>query len=268
MDWKLLLHKEIEPPFKPELGGETDLKYFDPDCTESTPDIPNSPRVDTFDKVALIASVFVSHSHSSMQNFGDFSYVAPAEVFKAHMGTQCLRGASSYKLKVDRAHSAFLLKSVPKGRKPLTITVPGGDHDRSPLATPSPSSPSPVAPSPGSNVLRRPFSLPDQVCGTPLQHSAKLSQSFTIGHGLARVMLSDREEDIISPHEGLQRSSKPVSFEEVEDSPGVSPRKGERPLAKSMPSLAEEGKQSSKEEKKLRKSMKGMFSKIFNKKSR
>lgn len=54
MDWQKLLHKEIEPPFKPMLAGDMDLRYFNPDCTESDPDGPcSSPRVDTYDEVSF-----------------------------------------------------------------------------------------------------------------------------------------------------------------------------------------------------------------------
>ena len=54
IDWKKILHKEIEPPFKPHLVGTMDLKYFDPSVTETNPDVRDltgSPRLDTFDEV-------------------------------------------------------------------------------------------------------------------------------------------------------------------------------------------------------------------------
>jgi hypothetical protein len=51
MDWKKLLQKELEPPFKPHLVGALDLTYFDPACTEVPPEVPSSPRMDSFDEV-------------------------------------------------------------------------------------------------------------------------------------------------------------------------------------------------------------------------
>lgn len=35
VDWKKILRKEIEPPFKPHLSGNLDVTYFDPSCTEA-----------------------------------------------------------------------------------------------------------------------------------------------------------------------------------------------------------------------------------------
>lgn len=35
VDWKRMLRKEIEPPFKPHLTGAFDVTYFDPNCTEA-----------------------------------------------------------------------------------------------------------------------------------------------------------------------------------------------------------------------------------------
>jgi hypothetical protein len=53
IDWKKILHKEIEPPFKPHLVGAMDLKYFDPSVTANVPDIAGSPCIDTDDEVLL-----------------------------------------------------------------------------------------------------------------------------------------------------------------------------------------------------------------------
>lgn len=35
VDWKKIIRKEIEPPFKPHLSGNLDVTYFDPNCTEA-----------------------------------------------------------------------------------------------------------------------------------------------------------------------------------------------------------------------------------------
>eukprot|EP00056_Hartaetosiga_gracilis_P021422 m.24053 g.24053 ORF g.24053 m.24053 type:complete len:750 (-) comp9068_c0_seq1:105-2354(-) len=62
IDWDQLYRREIEPPFKPELRGINDFRYFDKDFTKMTPtDSPAPPPTAT---------------HTSM--FDHFSYVSPS----------------------------------------------------------------------------------------------------------------------------------------------------------------------------------------------
>eukprot|EP01147_Barroeca_monosierra_P005054 gene5054-6966_t len=61
IDWQKLYNKEIDPPFKPDLGGIDDMRYFDPDFTRQVPiDSPAPPP---------------STGHIEM--FKHFSYVSP-----------------------------------------------------------------------------------------------------------------------------------------------------------------------------------------------
>lgn len=65
VDWKRILRKEIEPPFKPHLTGAIDVTYFDPNCTE-----------------APVGSVDIRQSPGPTDPedcFAQFSFVAPAE---------------------------------------------------------------------------------------------------------------------------------------------------------------------------------------------
>lgn len=63
VDWNDLLHRRVDPPFKPSISGDEDVSQFDTKFTKQTP-------VDSPDDSVL--------SESANQVFKGFSYVAPS----------------------------------------------------------------------------------------------------------------------------------------------------------------------------------------------
>lgn len=131
VDWKRILRKEIEPPFKPHLSGAIDVTYFDPTCTEapvgSAVDIRASPVNNT----------------DPEDCFASFSFVAPQEF-----------GSTPH------SH-----------RKPTPLSVHAGSfHSSSPLSQYSPHTPPAFAhPLAGLGIPRSPatFSLASMGAHSP-----------------------------------------------------------------------------------------------------
>lgn len=65
VDWKKIIRKEIEPPFKPHLSGNLDVTYFDPNCTEAPVGSGEDVRAGT--------------TPDDADAFAQFSFVAPSD---------------------------------------------------------------------------------------------------------------------------------------------------------------------------------------------
>jgi len=78
IDWVALERKEIEPPFKPNLRGQNDLKYIDPEFTQEPvpPSVSKTPFTPGSQAEAFVNFTYVRPTPDFLsQSLGDTATV-------------------------------------------------------------------------------------------------------------------------------------------------------------------------------------------------